>query len=447
MRHEFCRAVVTSLLIACWPLTALAWENLLGDPGFERYRLDESRGVYVPAQNAVWQEFAMGRGSVTFDAGSWKAPEDMLAEQALGFSPGADGASFEGMGSDQKSGRIIFQQDVVNPEALKQGGDYEAWVWIGGARNDDETQTDRKDEIGGWEVYFYGDPNPANWQESNALECHTATLDYHGEAESFVRVSGFGYMPVGTKGVRMRVWASAWASAAGGGKYDTKVAIDNAHFAPMRSSNLLVNGNFELDEKPGDLVGWLRPAFWPFPDQGYDPIDINDVYGPGFDHGKHRPYFGYRWAYGYATYLSGWVDDTLTMTQYVDYEARKGTPLSLMFYWLQNTAQADRTAQLRENVSEVQLVVQYFNEATELGLEQFDVKWPVASNPKNRCRYDQNAAVAYNPRFRLLPPDGTTRVGLHVSFHIRMSYREGWSHVATAVDEFYLGFEEDPKRR
>ena len=115
-----------------------------------------------------------------------------------------------------------------------------------------------------------------------------------------------------------------------------------------------------------------------------------------------------------------------------------------MFYWIQNTAVRGQTVQLREQVSELQLVVQYFDEAKELGVETFDVKWPIASHPKNRCRYDQNAEIAHNPRFRLIPPAGTNRVGLHVGFRIKMPHREGWSHITTVVDDFYLGYEEKP---
>jgi len=421
-----------------------AGENLLVDPGFERYKHDESRGVYVPNPDAAWKELAMGRGSVCFDASSWSAPPAMVAQQPLGFSPGAEGESFEGNGPDQKSGRIIFQQDVVNPKALAAGGRYEAWVWLGGAGRDNETNDDRKDETGGWELFFYSDPDPAHWSDSKAIETHQAHLDFPGKPESFIRVSGYGRLPANVKGARMRVWASTWSSAAGGAKYDTRVAVDNAHFAVMKSPNLLVNGDFELDQKAGDFVGWVRPALWPFPDHGFEPIDINNAYGDNFDHGGFRPYFGYRWAYGYTTYLCGWIDDTLTMSQYVDYDAPVGTPLALMFYWIQDTATPSMTAQLREMVSQVQLVVQYFDEAKELRVEQFDVKWPIASHPENRCRYDQNAEIAHNPRFRLIPPEGTNRVGLHVSFRIKMPHREGWSHITTVVDDFYLGYETDP---
>ena len=116
------QGILVLLVISLGPHVVLAGENLLSDPGFERYKHDESRGVYVPGPDAAWKELAMGRGSVCFDASSWSAPLAMVAQQPLGFSPGAEGESFEGNGPDQKSGRIILQQDVVNPEALKAGG-------------------------------------------------------------------------------------------------------------------------------------------------------------------------------------------------------------------------------------------------------------------------------------------------------------------------------------
>ena len=90
-------------------------ENLLRDPGFEDYQLD-ARGFYVLPEKAAWKEITLGKASVQFDAGTWKAPPDMLRERPLGFSPGTTG--FEGMGPEQNKGRIILEQDIVGPELV-----------------------------------------------------------------------------------------------------------------------------------------------------------------------------------------------------------------------------------------------------------------------------------------------------------------------------------------
>ncbi len=79
-------------------LHARASENLIRDPGFERFTLDAERGCYVPTDNAVWKELGAGMSSVVFDASDWKAPEEMLRTAPLGFTPGTRG--FEQLGRE-----------------------------------------------------------------------------------------------------------------------------------------------------------------------------------------------------------------------------------------------------------------------------------------------------------------------------------------------------------
>jgi hypothetical protein len=115
-----CLIAALTVVFAC--RSVFAGRNLLKDPGFESYRLDP-RGLYVPAPDAGWQEITMGKGSVQFDASSWKAPPEMLRERPLGFSPGTTG--FEGFGPEQNKGRMIFQQDIVDAQSrprLYSGG-------------------------------------------------------------------------------------------------------------------------------------------------------------------------------------------------------------------------------------------------------------------------------------------------------------------------------------
>jgi hypothetical protein len=422
---------------------ALAWENALQDPGFEGYQLDP-KGYYVLPEGSPWHEITLGKCSTRFDAGKWSAPADMLRERPLGFSPGTTG--FEGMGPEQNKGRLLLEQDVIKPGLFTDAEQYyEAWIWLAGGGNDNDNGPDRKDESGGWELYFFGNTDPSTWQESNAIEHHAVTKDFFGDRDTFVQVSGFGKVPAGTKGFRMRVWATTWASASQPAKYDTEVAIDNAHFAVLGAPNMLINGNFEMDVREGELKGWTQPAAWPFPRSGMKPRDINNACRENFDHGTYRPFYGARWSYGYTTYLDGWHKDAFTFSQFAKYDLPPGTPLTLMFNWIQDTADGGKTSQLRIVGTYVELVAEYLHGKERLGARGFRVDWPIPKGAGSVGRYDQNADTAYNPRFYLEPPKGTDRVGLHVNFVVNMPYRDGFCHVSSAIDDFWLAPADKPQ--
>jgi hypothetical protein len=163
--------VILSLLSGLMvPQRLEAWTNLLKDPGFEKYHLDR-RGFYRPGPDSKWIEVAMGRGSVQMDMNGWEAPEQMVREHPLGFTPATTG--YEGEGPEQNTGRIIMQQDVLLPDVVTGKNQfYEAWVWLGGGGRDDDNNGDREDEAGGWELFFYGDDKPSAWTEDKALEHH-----------------------------------------------------------------------------------------------------------------------------------------------------------------------------------------------------------------------------------------------------------------------------------
>jgi len=415
---------------------ALAWENLLKDPGFEEYQLDP-KGFYFLDKDAGWKEITLGINSVQFDAGTWNAPPEMLRERALGFSPGTTG--FEGMGVGQNKGRIILDQDIVKPGIFTSEEQYyEAWIWLAGGGHDNDNGPDRKEETGGWEICFYGNDDASTWQESNAIEHHGVTMDFFGERNTFVRLPGFGKIPANTKGLRMRVFGTTWASASQPARYETEVAIDNAHFAIIGAPNMLLNGDFEMDDREGELKGWIKPAAWPFPRSGLKPRDIVNAYGENFDHGTYRPFYGARWTYGYTTYLDGWPRDAFTFSQFAKYDLPPGTPLTLMFNWVQNIADGAQAAQLRVVGTNIELVVEYLQGKERLGAKGFRVDWPVPKQPGQVGRYDQNADKAYNPRFYLEPPKGTDRIGLHVNFVVNMPYRDGFRHITSAIDDFWL---------
>lgn len=430
---------VFGLICTLAPTSAFAWPNLLKDPGFEEYRLDP-RGFYKPGPNAQWTELAMGRGSVQLDVNDWKAPERMVRGRPLGFTPGATG--YEGEGPEQNSGRIILQQDVVSPDLSTSDGSrlYEAWIWLGGAGRDDDSNADQEDESGGWELFFYGSDDPSTWRESEALERHQMSKDFWGEPGSFVQVAGFGKIPPGTKGVRMRVWASTWGQAstlAQRAGFDTEVAIDNAHFAVIKAPNMLINGDFELDDREGEFKGWQRPSAWPYPRNGLKPLGVRDVFGGNFDHGQYRPFYGGRRSYGYATYLRGWVKDAFTFGQYADYDCPDGTELALMFNWIQAAAHGGE-AQLRLIGTKVEIVAEYVGEKGQLGAQGFWLEWPMPPGAGSVGRYDQNSGQPYCPRLILSPPAGTKRVGIHVNFMVYTPYKDGFRHVNAAVDDFLL---------
>ncbi len=416
---------------------ARGWRNLLADPGFEEYRLDP-RGFYRLEEGAAWREITLGRGSVQFDASGWTAPPEMTRERPLGFSPGTTG--FEGLEPDRNTGRIILEQDVVDVDLADHAGSlYEAWIWLAGAGRDDDNGPDRKEEAGGWEIFFYDNADPATWREKNAVEYHQASMDFYGEPYHFVPVSGFGRIPENARAFRMRVWATTWGNASGPSDFDTEVAVDNAHFAVVDAPNLLINGDFELDDRAGEMKGWRRPAAWPFSRNSLKPRDIDNAYSENFDHGIFRPFYGGRWSYGYSTYLDGWPRDAFTFSQFVDYDLPESTPLILTFNWIQNVSEGSKTPQLRIVGTEIELVVEYLQADRRISADAFHVNWPTPANPGSVGRYDQNAGRPYNPRFRLDPPAGTDRIGLHVSFVVNMPYRDGFAHVLSAIDDFWLG--------
>jgi hypothetical protein len=416
-----------------------AWVNILKDPGFENYQLD-SRGFYKPGPDSHWIEMAMGRGSVQLDMNGWKAPAQMVRERPLRFTPGTTG--YEGEGPEQNTGRLIFQQDVVfdRNTSLKDKF-YEAWVWLGGAGRDDNNQGgDKEDEAGGWEVMFFASDETSKWKEDGALEHHNMSKDFWGKPGTFVQVAGFGKIPTDTKGFRMRVWASTWGQAgrpAERSRFDTEVALDNAHFAIIDTPNMLINGDFELDDRVAEFKGWQRPAQWPFPRNGLKPLGIRDVFGGNFDHGQYRPFYGGWRSYGYATYLSGWVRDAFTFGQYVDYKYPDGTELMLMFNWIQAVANGGET-QLRLVGSKVEIVVEYLGRDGRIGAQSFWLDWPVPFGAGCVGRYDQNSGQPFCPRMLLNPPTGTKRVGLHVNFMVHAPYKDGFRLINAAVDDFFL---------
>lgn len=423
--------------------SAFAGANLLKDPGFEKYHLDKEKGYYVPDKDADWKEIPAGSCSVRFDASKWSAPAEMTKERKIGFSPGA--AGFEGPNVGQNRGRMALIQDVVFPKAPAAGSKYEAWIWLGGGGKDDQLEgQDRKDESGGWMVQFFPSENPADWDDKTVLQTHDVDLDFYGKPESFVRVSGYGAIPDGARGVRMKVHAGTWFTASGPGDYDTVVAMDNAHFAILDKPNLLVNGDFEQDKQPTEFKGWRRPAEYAFETKNLQPIDVNDVYNnrgyknwdQNFDHNKFLPFFGGKWSYGYVTYMCGWADDAFSFSQKVDYS--KTAQLTLMCNWIQDTQKPGDAWQLRERGSALEFVIQYLKDGKEISKEDLKAAWPSPAVAANRCKTDQNGHKAYNPRFRITPPAGTEQICVNVNVLVRSAYGDGMSHLAMAVDDFWL---------
>lgn len=432
-------AVVAGLVFGMiMPERTEGWPNLLKDPGLEAYRLD-SRGFYRPKPEAKWVEITMGRGSVQVDMNGWELPKQMVRERVPGFTPGTTG--YEGEGPEQNTGRIILEQDVILPKLSSSRAQlYEAWVWLGGSGRDNDNNADREDEAGGWDVFFYGSIDPSRWKETNALEHHHMSKDFWGKPGTFVQIAGYGKIPAGAKGIRMRLWASTWGQASRPGErssFDTEVALDNAHFAIIGAPNMLINGDFELDDRVAEFKGWDRPAAWPFARNGLKPLGIRDVFSGNFDHGSYRPFYGGRRSYGYATYLSGWIKDAFTFGQYADYTYPDGTELMLMFNWIQATSNGGEQ-QLRLVGSKVEIVVEYMGSDRRIGAESFWLDWPVPFRAGSVGRYDQNSGQPFCPRLILNPPAGTKRVGVHVNFMIHAPYKDGFRLMNAAVDDFFL---------
>ena len=170
-------AVIGVLAVLLTPQQAEAWQNVLKDPGFEEYKLDP-RGFYLPTPDAPWQEITLGRGSTQLDINDWRAPEEMIEERPLGFTPGT--TKYEGDGPEQNTGRILLEQHILGPDlATAAGKFYEAWVWLGGAGNDDDRGSDQKEEAGGWEISFFDNADPSTWRKT-----------WKRSSPSRVRVSG-----------------------------------------------------------------------------------------------------------------------------------------------------------------------------------------------------------------------------------------------------------------
>ena len=447
-RHHCVPVVILGCLATLQiPQQAEAWPNLLKDPGFEQYKLDP-RGFYVPVPDAPWQEITLGRGSTQLDMNDWHAPEEMSKERPLGFTPCT--TKYEGDGPEQNTGRLLLQQALVDPDRfLDADALYEAWVWLGGSGRDDDNGPDVKEEAGGWEISFYANDDPSTWRKSQPIETHHMTKDFWGEPGSFVRVVGFGKIPNGTKGIRMRVWATTWGQASHPGQrgqFATEVALDNAHFAIIDAPNMLINGDFELDDRVAEFKGWQRPAAWPFPRNGLKPLDVNDVFESNFDHGKYRPFYGGSRSYGYVTYLHGWPKDAFTFGQYADYNYPDETPLVLMFNWIQ-AAERGVEAQLRIIGTKVEVVAEYVGSDGRIGAESFWVEWPVPAERACVGRYDQNSGQPFCPRFTLNPPAGTKSVGVHVNFMVHAPYRDGFRSINAAVDDFFLAPAEKPREK
>jgi hypothetical protein len=369
----------------------------------------------------------------------------MLAERPLGFTPGTKG--YEGSEPEQNSGRLLFEQHVLDSSLFtKDGAHYEAWVWLGGGGFDDDNAGDTEDEAGGWEISFFDNTDPATWRETKPIETHSIRKDYWGDRGSFVQIAGYGKIPAGTKAIRMRVWASTWSNS-GPRDYDTEVALDNAHLGIIETPNMLINGDFELDDRVREFKGWRRPATWPFPRNGMEPADVNDAFGGKFEEGHYRPFFTGKWSYGYTTATNGWTTDAFTFSQRVDNPYPDRTPMMLMFGWIQGVGQGG-DAELRIIGTKVEIVASYIDEDQHLlGADSFWVDWPVPKGLANVCRYDQNAGQPYCPRLLLNPPAGTRQIGLNVNLMAHTPYKDGWRNLNAAVDDFFLAPAEKPVER
>lgn len=408
--------------------------NLLQDPGFERYDYDAVAGYYKPRANAAWREIGAGRASVRFDADGWTVPRAMSDQMPLNFTPGTEG--FEGYGETQNTGTIVLEQDITPLPGFFAYPMYEAWVWFAGSGTDDDpTGEDRKKEEAGWDIWFYVDPNPASWTEANAIEHHHEGINFYGQPYRFVRVSGIGRIPTVANGARIRIAARTFGNAGLPQQFTTRVAIDNAFFG-QANFNLLTNGDFEQDRSVAEFRYWQHPdPWWPSPG-GVTPIDI-DGFGENFDHGGFRPYYGWRYAYGYATLLMGWLSDAFSFGQEVNVDIPRGSQLALSFYWVTATKENQADLDLRRPLFWVDLGIDYKSETSLLRSETYRVDWPVPIDARNQCRYDYNTRRAFNPTVDLFPPDGTTRIGVHVRAMINCQ-PPAREIVGMSVDDFSL---------
>lgn len=413
-----------SIVLCIIALSALAADNnLLDDPGFERYEYNAALGHYIPQSNAAWREYGFGVNSVRFNANTFTAPPEMLRERPLGFSPGAEG--YTGSGPNDNRGTIYLEQDIVGtPIYYLTGLEYQAWVWLGGAGNDDDVTLDRKEETGGITVQFYGNTDTATWRAATPLATHSRLLNYWGPPNGWVLVSMIGTVPGGALGARITVEGRTW-NVGQPGNYNTRVAVDNAHFG-RANYNILLNGDFEADAAFGQFLAWTRPDpyFSAFPG-AFSPINKGDLNDP--------PFHGGRWTPGYSAYLNGWIIDALSFGQEQNINIPDGAELALSCYWSITTKGGIADTEIRRPFSWIDMHVQYksgtVSNSPVLRTDALTANWPVPSNPNNNQRRDFNANTVYHPQFRLLPPNGTRRVGVHVRLWINCS-----PHASELVD-------------
>lgn len=438
-------AVCGLLLVSSVPIHAST--NMLGDPGFERYTFNNGVGYYVPANDAVWQEVGLGQASVRFNAGGWSAPTEMTSERPPGFSPGA--AGYEGQGATQNSGVLMMQQDVVAPELLQAFKPYEAWVWLGGAGNDNSPAgPDTREEFGGWTIFWYANPNTADWTDQNAFQVHSAKLDFWGQPNSFVRVSGRGKVPLSAQGFRFRVEAHTWALTAPTQPLGTQVALDNAHFGLIEAPNLLTNGDFELDAFDAQFAGWNRPdVYWSWPTSTLVPLNLETLWFGSlgqynYNTGRYYPFFGDRYTYGYDSYLHGAVNNAFTFGQRVNVNVPAGAQMVFSCYWGQGTNNSGSIMDLRRPLGRLEVKVEYLNGANSLGVTTINPAWPVAQNAANNNRYDQNGDRFFHVRRTLTPPNGTNQIGVYVRVEANCAQPPA-EIFRQVVDDFVLSFKDE----
>lgn len=408
--------------------------NLLEDPGFERYEfVSQSGGYYVPAPNAAWVEKGNGRGSVRYDENDWTVPPEMARERPLGFTPATTG--YQGSALTQSKGLILLEQDITDPDRIPSGLPYEAWIWMGAAgADDDSTNINLKEEEGGWTAFFYDNNNTALWRDNNAMETHVERFDFWGKPGSYVRISGIGVVPPGTRGVRFRIEATTWNAGTVPQDHGTRVAIDNAWFG-IPNANLLQNGDFEQDSFPVEFKHWQIPDTWWASPGTFTPIDING-FTDNYDHGNFRPYFGGKYAYGYAQVINNWLLDAYSFGQDVNVTIPPGSELAFSYYWFANVKLDDNFA-LRRPLVWVDVGFEYRDGTTILRTDEMHIDFPIASNSANNSRFDQNADKAYNPQLRLLPPDGTNQIGVHVRVFLNC-FPAAENLFGQSVDDFSL---------
>lgn len=407
------RPIVPLLLVLTCASPSWSIENLLDDPGFERYHYDSGLGCYVPNADSPWKEYGYGIGSVRNNGVVWTAPEEMARERPLGFTP--SGGGYTGPSLGQNRGVLYWRQDVIDPAKIVWGRDYEAWVWLGGLRRDNDTATsgDSKEERGGWRILWYDNTNTASWTEENALQIHMVEREFHGAAGQFVRLYGWGLTPILSRGFRFEAFARSWTGDPPGISPDTRVAIDNAHYGilPYKLNN---NPQFEDDVVPGSFVGWTRPDPW---------FNLPDTLAPqgqlmpqGYKY--LRPYRPQARAYGYFSYFQGWINGGFSFGQNVNIASfPAGSEFGFSFYWYQNSTNPHRAEILRRPMARVRLGLECLSAAgAALHTHQEVVTWPYSTGNGNTSSYDNNNNQAYCHYVPLRPPAGTTTIAMHIYY-------------------------------